>query len=49
MIVHDARSKTADGVMDRDVVVNCWQLQFECQEFPVVLAKGFLLLLLAEG
>jgi hypothetical protein len=34
--------------MDCDVVVNRRQLRFDRHEFPVVLAKGFLLLLLAE-
>jgi hypothetical protein len=48
MTVQDACPKTIDGVVDRYVVVNWWQLRFERQEFPVVFAKGFLLLLLAE-
>jgi hypothetical protein len=47
--VQDASLKATDGVMDRDVVVDRWQLRLEGQEFSVVLAKGFLLLLLAEG
>jgi hypothetical protein len=46
--VQDASLKATDGVMDRDVVVDRWQLRLEGQEFSVVLSKGFLLLLLAE-
>jgi hypothetical protein len=49
MTIQDASPKTVDGIMDRDVVVNRWQLQLERQEFYVVLAKGFSLLMLAEG
>jgi hypothetical protein len=47
--VQDASPKATDGVMDHDVVVDRWQLRLEGQEFYVVLTKGFLLLLIAEG
>jgi hypothetical protein len=46
--VQDASLKAADGVMDRDVVIDQWQLRLEGQELSVILLKGFLLLLLAE-
>jgi hypothetical protein len=48
-MLQDASPKATHGVMDRDVVIDRWQLRLECQEFSIVLAKGFLLLLLAEG
>ena len=48
MAVQDASPKATDGVMDRDVVVDRWQLRLEGQELSVILLKGFLLLLLAE-
>jgi hypothetical protein len=46
--VQDASPKATDGVMDRDVVVDRWQLRLEGQELSVILPKGFLLLLLVE-
>jgi hypothetical protein len=46
--VEDASPKATDSIMDRDVVVDRWQLRLEGQELSVVLPKGFLLLLLAE-
>ena len=49
MTVQDTCPKTIDGVVDRDVIVNYWQLRFERQEFFVIFAKGFLFLLLVEG
>jgi hypothetical protein len=46
--VQDASLKATDGVMDRDVVIDRWQLRLEGQELSVVLPKGFLLVLLTE-
>jgi hypothetical protein len=46
--VQDTSPKATEGVMDRDVVVDRWQLRLEGQELSIVLSKGFLLLLLAE-
>jgi hypothetical protein len=46
--VQDASPKATDGVMDCNMVVYRWQLRLESQELSVILAKSFLLLLLAE-